>query len=72
MWGSLFLIRRGKQTFICLEKYLECKKVVTGGVGVESWKRAVKIWGDRWILTPSTYAIQSPPRVLDVKAIYGK
>jgi hypothetical protein len=26
---------------------------------------SVKIWGDRWIPYPSTYTIQSPPRILD-------
>jgi hypothetical protein len=25
----------------------------------------IKIWGDRWIPYPSTYTIQSPPRILD-------
>lgn len=29
---------------------------------------SIKIWGDKWLLTPTSYAVQSPVRVLDREA----
>ena len=30
--------------------------------------RSIKIWGDKWLPSPTTYAIQSPVHVLDYEA----
>lgn len=30
--------------------------------------RNIKIWGDKWLLSPTTYAIQSPVHILDSEA----
>jgi hypothetical protein len=29
---------------------------------------SIKIWGDKWIMTPTSYTIQSPIRILDSDA----
>lgn len=30
--------------------------------------KSIRIWKDKWILSPTTYRVQSPPRVLDETA----
>jgi hypothetical protein len=29
--------------------------------------KSIKVWGDKWLPTPTTYEVQSPPKILDKK-----
>jgi hypothetical protein len=65
--GGTFLTSNvGKKSSYAWRSIWNAKKLLEEGL---VWRvgngQSIKIWGDRWILSPSMYSIQSPPRILD-------
>ncbi len=34
--------------------------------------KAIKVWGEQWLPTPTTFTVQSPPRILDENALVAE
>jgi hypothetical protein len=35
-------------------------------------EKSIKVWGDKWLPTPTTYEVQTPPKILDKKAVVAE
>jgi hypothetical protein len=68
--GSIIKAQLGNKPSFVWKSILSSRELIQDGL---SWRigdgSSVHIWGDKWMPTPSTYCVQSPPKVLAQDAL---
>jgi hypothetical protein len=67
--GSFLTAQLGRSPSLAWGSLYRAKVVLEGGLRWRVGNRdSIKIWGDKWLPSPSTYQVQSPVQVLDQEA----